>query len=235
MPGRKDLIFCRLGNHSLHQEWLQPAKDRTFDLFLDYYGDIPGRHSKDGEYYTRCKESTRYNRLFELIRSKQLPLHQYESVWIAADDISTNATTIQHMFRIFREQKLWLAQPALTENSCISHSITKVNPQYRLRYTNTVEGMVPLFSREALLRCMETFPKTVSGWGLAFVWPKLLGNPKDKIAIIDETPVRHTRKVGVGDLYRNLKVRPEEELRRITKEYGVVPYQFHTFGSIART
>jgi hypothetical protein len=98
-----------------------------------------------------------------------------------------------------------LAQPALMPDSFYLWPVTVKHFKYNLRYTKFVETMVPIFSPEALRICLSTFNKNISGWGLDFIWPKLLGYPKKKIAVLDITPVRHTRRHGGGDLYKNIK------------------------------
>lgn len=188
------LIFCRASNHSLHKEWLVPKEDINFDLFLEYYGEKKEHFREDCDYYSYHPEGTKFIRLYELIRDNKINVFDYDAIWIVDDDISTDSTTINRMFKIFNRYKLSIAQPALTEESYISHSITKVVPNNILRYTNMVEGMAPIISNKALKLCWETFQKSKSGWGLGWIWQKVLGNPTDEIAIIDSTPVTHTRK-----------------------------------------
>jgi hypothetical protein len=49
------LIIARVGDHSLHQEWLKPAKFKNFDLCLSYYGDYRGRYKNDCDIYFESK------------------------------------------------------------------------------------------------------------------------------------------------------------------------------------
>jgi hypothetical protein len=51
-------------------------------------------------------------------------------------------------------------------------------------------------SKFALRLLFESFTITESGWGLDLLWPRLLGYPKDKIAVIDKIVIEHTREVG---------------------------------------
>ncbi|KAK3241370.1 hypothetical protein CYMTET_48860 [Cymbomonas tetramitiformis] len=75
----------------------------------------------------------------------------------------------------------------------MSHPITKhcSGNRHKLRYTQFVEVQMPVFSRYALEKCMKTFQETTSTWGLDLIWPKLLGYPTDKIAIIDAVQAYH--------------------------------------------
>ena len=233
MSRNRHLVFCRVSDNSLHKEWLVPEENKNFDLFLEYYGNKDQFFINDCDYYSHNKTSTKYVRLFDLINSKTINMSNYDAIWLADDDISTNATNINKMFQLFRENQLWLAQPALTNDSSIAHGITRVNPNYVLRYTNFVEPMVPIFSSYAIAKCLETFSKSLSGWGLDFVWPKLLGYPTDKIAIIDSTPVKHTRIGGTGTLYRSINVNPRDELNRLVAEYEAIAYRFTEYGGIS--
>jgi hypothetical protein len=226
------LVFCRVSDNSLHKEWLLPEESKNFDLFLEYYGDSEQKFANDCDFYSHYKPFTKYIRFFDLVSRNLINIYNYDAIWLSDDDISTNADNINKMFNIFSEYQLWLAQPALTHNSGIAHEITRVNPYYILRYTNFVEPMVPIFSSGALAQCFQTFNMSLSGWGLDFVWPKLLGYPTNKIAIIDSTPVFHTRTTGSGDIYRSINVDPHAELNRLVRKFRVKPFQFVQYGGV---
>jgi hypothetical protein len=139
------------------------------------------------------------------------------------------------MFDAVHAHHLWLAQPALAPGSHVSHHITQQVSGVRLRYTSFVEVMCPLFSRSGLARLAHSFRESVSGWGLDFLWPYLLGYPKDRIAVLDETPVLHTRPVGGGGTYAwyaEHRVKPPEEAGHILDKYGLRPPPFHTYASL---
>jgi Zinc-uptake complex component A periplasmic len=71
-------------------------------------------------------------------------------------------------------------------------------------------------SRRALEMCLPYLNSTVSSWGPDYIFPKLLGYPKDKIAIVDETPVIHARPVAMGPniaLAKELGADPNKELQ----------------------
>jgi hypothetical protein len=96
------------------------------------------------------------------------------------------------------EYDLDLAQPALGDGSYIAIDITAQRPHMRLRYTTFVEIMAPCFSRRALQLCAPYLGETTSSWGINWLFPRLLGYPQRGIAIVDETPVIHTRPAGKG-------------------------------------
>lgn len=226
------LVMARVADKSLHKEWLKPEEDRYFDLYLEYYGDGSNDYRDDCDFYSEAKD-TKWPRLHEVFKEYKDEILKYDAVWIPDDDISTNCSTIKTLFETFMEYKLLLAQPALTKDSYYSHKITLRRSKYFLRYTQFVEVMVPIFSREGLEMCWESFGKSRSGWGLDSIWPKLLGHPEKKLAIIDQYPVKHTRKVGKGSLYKDIGCSPYEELDRICEEYGVeLQFDYTQYGSI---
>jgi O-methyltransferase/8-demethyl-8-(2,3-dimethoxy-alpha-L-rhamnosyl)tetracenomycin-C 4'-O-methyltransferase len=87
--------------------------------------------------------------------------------------------------------------------------------------------MMPCFSQEAFQKCVDTFAKSVSGWGIDLVWPKLLGLPSDKIAIIDTVTVKHTKAMDTtnGPFYVYLRdelgVNPFLEMAHVMKQFGI--------------
>ncbi len=82
---------------------------------------------------------------------------------------------------------------------------------------------------------MHTFRGSFTAWGLDLIWPHLLGLPRAKIAIIDETPVTHTRKQGTGAIYQIAKdkgISPPEEAEMNFRKFGVRPSAMRVFGAI---
>lgn len=232
MSNNEFLLVLRTGNNSLHKEWLIPKIDRNFDIFLDYYDDQPGMFKEDATYYTASK-GIKYNSMFALIENYRSIFSNYKAIWFPDDDISTNSVNINKMFDLFNSYDLLLAQPALTRDSYFSHTITLKQENTKLRYTNFVEAMAPIFSPEALNKCYNTFSKSVSGWGLDLAWPKILDYPTNKIAILDETPVKHTRPIGVSSVYKSFKIPPYQEMCTVAAEYDIkLPYIFQEYGSV---
>jgi hypothetical protein len=82
--------------------------------------------------------------------------------------------------------------------------------------------MAPIFRRAALERCAPTFSESPSGWGLDWLWPVLCrAAGLGRIAVIDATPVRHTRPVG-GELYRNHpELDPRGDAERVLRKHGI--------------
>ncbi|MGJ7923224.1 DUF707 domain-containing protein [Neobacillus sp. LXY-4] len=231
---KRFLVMARVGDSSLHKEWLKPKEHKNFDLYLEYFGDGSNDYKSNCQFYAEAKE-TKWPRFYRVMKEYGDEIFKYDAVWMPDDDIYTNCSDINKMFKIFKRYKLALAQPALTNDSYYSHPITLRKSKYFLRYTKFVEVMVPIFSRDALKLCWRSFKKSKSGWGLDSIWPKLLGYPDNKIAIIDEIGVKHTRAVGGGTLYQDIQGSAYQELDRICKEYGVTEqFDFNVYGKIRK-
>jgi hypothetical protein len=153
-------------------------------------------------------------------------LLRYNYFWMPDEDILLPTKDINTLFDKMRTLNLSLAQPSIekSDTSFPSWEIFTHKPDLDIIHTNFVEVMCPLFSRDALGKCLETFPKSKSGWGLDLVWPKLIGDNGSNIAILNSVVAKHTRPIKGGDIYEALeskRISPSSEKRRLMVEYGV--------------
>ncbi len=222
-PSRRNLVIVRMGDRSLHPHWIA-GPGRNFDLFLSYFGDDPERHRGDGEYF-ESRKGLKWPAIHDLLQENPELLKRYDVFWLPDDDLMATTDTINRMFDLFRGFALSLAQPALTRDSYYGWPLTLQDSRYYLRFTQFVEVMAPIFDITALESCRATFGESKSGWGLDFVWPKLCGRGRsDSIAIIDATPVKHTRPLGGGERYRNNKqLSPVDDWQQVQTKYGITP------------
>lgn len=217
---RKNLVVLRAGDGSLHPGWIaQPNRD--FDIFVSYYGKQPGLHQDSADYYEH-RPGPKWPCIAELLAAHPQLLEQYDAFWFPDDDLAAGTDTLNRMFALFHGHALALAQPALTADSYYSWKAVLQNPSYILRHVDFVEVMAPLFDRHALRVCLPTFAQSRSGWGLDWVWPSLVSRGRDAaVAIIDATPVKHTRPLG-GDLYKNNpELNPALDEAKLVKLYGL--------------
>ena len=220
---RANLVILRSSDKSLHHQWDKNlgGEDRTWDLMLSHYGKSEPEDPdaeiivKQGAFkYAAC------HRLFKDIAW----LNDYRAVWFCDDDIMTSWADINRMFKIFNDNDMLLAQPSLTKNSYGWWKECFQQPGMYLRFTNFVEIMVPLFSAEALQKCLFSFHGKITGHGLDYLWPHLLGFPRTKVGMIDAVAVHHTRPAGTGPIYdeaRQINVTPADEFHPIMKEYNL--------------
>lgn len=216
----RNLIVIRAGDGSLHEEWIS-APRRDFDLFVSYFGATPARFEADADFY-EARPGPKWPCIAALLREHAALIDTYDCVWFPDDDLATDAATIDRMFAFFHAHRLALAQPALTRDSFCQWRTLLQETDSHLRYGRFVEIMAPMFGRDALRACASSFAESASGWGLDWLWPVLCERAGlDRIAVIDATPVRHTRPCG-GELYRrHPDLDPRADAQRIVRKYGL--------------
>ncbi len=233
LTGKKNLVFLRVGDTSTHREWIGDPATRSYDVWLDYYGE--GDSSKwagDQAHLTDGPGTTKYARARALLPE----LSRYEAVWFPDDDISVDAAGVERLFETFHSLDMLLAQPSLADGSYVSHEITRWNGSFVVRYTNFVEAMCPLFSRASLEACAPSFTQSISAYGIDMVWARMLGDPRDRVGMIDAAPVVHGRPVGAGTWRRPDGFDPQGDRARMLAAYGVpAPFKFRIYSGVERT
>ena len=224
MPSRKRfLVIVRAGDRSLHPMWTRSEQTRNWDLLVSYYGDDPTRYASPGERRIDDRGS-KWAGLHALL-TRETFWRDYDYLWLPDDDLAAHEDAINFMFDVVAGSGLMLAQPALSWVSFFSHDLTLRSPSFRLRYTNFVEIMAPCFGREFLATCLPTFAENRSGWGLDYLWPRLLPAGQRLCAIIDAVEITHTRPHG-GPGYDTLRasgVRARDEFERLLAKYAIPP------------
>lgn len=232
-PQRRNLVIVRAGSSSLHPQWLEglTPEEREWDLCVSYYGTESEFLQLDGCEYAILQNKERKWPAIAALLGDESPFWHYDYVMMPDDDLAMTGADINRCFSIMAQYKLDLAQPSLpasTPSTQYSHDLTLQRAGNVLRYTSFVEVMTPVFSREALRECLPSFGLSQSGWGLDWVWPSILGYPKNKIAIIDSAVAYHTR--PVGNNYAGLTPTLDEKklvalfgTGKELQNYGVVP------------
>lgn len=207
---------------------------RSYDVWLQCYEDQGLQAFKqDPVRLLDARGTMKWPGMARLLAAKGEDVRKYDAVWFPDDDVSIDPPRVERLFETFHALDMWLAQPSLGDGSYFSSTVTLHCKTFTVRYTNFVEVMAPLFSREALFRCATIFEESVSGWGLDRIWPHLLGNPRDKIGIVDAVSMLHTLPVGVAGWYSGLQERPLDEAARLCVRHGVpLPFTFRHYGGI---
>jgi hypothetical protein len=191
---RKNLILGTVGDNSLHSHWIN--ENSSYDIGLIYFGDKEGYEGQT-KYYHRAK-GFKFHLLQDYINANPWVLN-YDYIWLPDDDIHATPSEIENLFGIMKDYDLWLAQPSIIGYYGVK--ITLHQQGSLIRFTNWVEIMCPCFCSKALNVCKEVFKENKRGWSIESIWNVLLGHPQDKIAIIDDVAVAHTRPVGKGSDY----------------------------------
>ena len=186
---KKNLIISTVGDNSLHRRWL--SNSASYDVALIYYGDSVG-YEGESKYYYKSK-GFKYHLIKDFLENNPI-LYSYDYVWLPDDDIQADPEDIEKLFRMMADYDLWVAQPSIIGYYGVKITLHQLGSL--IRFTNWVEIMCPCFNSKALKICQKVFKENETGWSIETIWNELIGHPKDKIAIIDDIVVVHTRPVG---------------------------------------
>jgi hypothetical protein len=220
-----NLLITTIGEYNHLPSWLNG--ERNYDVALVSYD----RHTENYDLIRQCVYYDTFSTFkypgIDLMFSDEPRLLRYDYSFMPDEDIYISSADISSMFSKMRTLNLDLAQPSIEDSSISFPSWNLFTHRRDLDFipTNFVEVMCPCFSRNSLIKCLETFPKSRSGWGLDLVWPSLIGNNHNNIGILNDTIAKHTRRIGEGTLYKALKqyrTTPYMEKIALIKEYGVI-------------
>lgn len=182
-PQSRHLVFTSAGDYSNLRLWLD--SDRTFDLWISYFGDKPKRYEKDADYYM-ARKGGKFPALRAAYDHWPEIFDRYDAVFIPDDDLVLSASQIDRLFRIREEYDLWILQPAFDARGRISHPITRAKPWNLLRFTNFVEVTCPLFRKDRLDLFMKEYDSVLVGWGIDWWYLDVLGpDLEGRVAVVD--------------------------------------------------
>ena len=223
MGSKRYLVLCRAGDASLHRTWLGGG-EASFDLAVSSFGD--GELDEAGLVLSRREKGSKWLGIVNFLTEQEDLVRQYDYIWLPDDDLLADAPTLSEMFDIAATLQLDLAQPALAHGSYWTHPITLRHLHFVVRFTNCVEIMAPIFSIHFLYdrilpKYADAMRQALSGWGLDSVWPR--ETQLGRVAILDKTPVKHTRPVGgpVYKLNQSAGTTPQDELAGVCATYLV--------------
>jgi hypothetical protein len=226
----KNLIISAVGDDSFHKEWINGNPE--FDLILKYYGnnnDIFSDYTKDALMCVKQK-GQKFPLIKAFINDNFELVSKYEYIWLPDDDISISTDNLNNIFTIAKEYNFCICQPSvISTDGKVSHDITRPRKGLKLRFTDFVEVMMPLFDIKTLLSLYDDFSLSESGWGLDASWSHRLNYPINKIGIIDKISALHTKPAGSD--YSRFKINPEDELHNILQKYGI-PFTMESYSSV---
>jgi Flp pilus assembly protein TadD len=222
---RRFLVVVRSGGRSLVGRWFSGSLPRTWDLMLSHYEKSLCPGGACAEIVSEGGMS-KFAAVRDIDRAHPDLFVAYDAILFLDDDILIEHAEIDVLFSTFADNDMLLAQPSLTSDSFLSWPITARDHSSLVRFTDFVEIMMPLMSRGAFIVCADTFCESISGWGLDYVWPKLLGYPFGKIGIIDAVAARHTQEIDVkgGRFYKylaSLGINPINEANSLMTKHGL--------------
>jgi len=219
---RKNLLISPVGKNALEicSEWA--SGDRSYDIMFVYY-DADGYENfkKIADYFILTK-GFKYPLIHQVFQENQKLLSNYEFFFFPDDDIRLSTKNINKLFSFAKVSQVSVCQPSLFPKNVV-WPITQNNPNTAYRYVSMVEIMCPLFSQDALKKCLPSFTESYSGWGLEAAWYRLLGSKEYQFIVYDLVIAVHegVRKAG-SKMYENLtKIgkNPDHEWRALEKKY----------------
>lgn len=200
------LVFIRCGEDTSLAQGLA-INGRSYDIAVSLYEETAAQSElvKAGvSFYAGGLSKFHAARSIE---EKFGNLCRYDFVLLLDADLRIDPASVQKLFNLARQNQLDLCQASLTPKSFSFYHFLGFDPSDAdFRRTNFVEVMGPCFSRSALLRCMPTFDRAISTWGLDLLWPARL--EFRNIAVIDAVQMAHSSEApdtANGSFYRYLR------------------------------
>ena len=223
---KENLLISPLGNDSLCHTWV--SEKSNFDSIFLCYENL----SKENKIkylnltpHIYKGKGPKFQLIKAFIESNKELINKYKFIWLPDDDVSISVEDINTLYKTANDFNLEIAQPSM--DGYVSHNITRPVEGNILRYTNFVEVLAPLFSLKSLLKLYHSFNFNYSSFGYDFYWPFSLGYPKNKMAILDNITMTHTKPVG-GNYDRYIKASgktPGEEMNELLHKFNINPTQ----------
>ena len=200
----KNVIISRNGPDSLHDEWLKNSDSKNWDLILLFYEEQSFHRLDNPNVKAYFYPGGKWETYFNFLIDHPEILENYEFFWFADDDISIKGDQISKMFSLMTHYDLDIAQPALSLDSYFSFLITIQCESFKIRFSNFVEIMAPCLRDTIVKKMLPYFEDQFTGMGLDSIWTYKTRREPNKMAILDEVVMTHTRPVG-GPLQQKLK------------------------------
>lgn len=116
----------------------------------------------------------------------------FDWLLLCDDDVEVTEGFLDRFIGLSQTYDFALSQPARTAGSYTDHPITQVMPGIQARRTRFVEiGPVVCVRRDAIPLILPFAEESGMGWGLDFVWPRLLEAAGLRLGIVDAAPIAH--------------------------------------------
>lgn len=241
---KKYMVFTSAGdNTKFYELWNSEIEKRNYDIYVIYYGDNDNNYS----IYKRCvdyieikKNGSKFQNFYYLY-NKLNKFFEYDRVFVLDDDIVFNVSDINEMFYISELYNLDISQPSFSNESKISHTITKHQPDKLLRFTNFIEVNTPLFSKKTLDNFMIYYDPILVGWGIDSLYMWVSGiYKKNKYAVIDKIKCINPKddsKVGKRELLKlnsaHLRMKTWTDFqKKLAKQIGFKSWKLEEYGYI---
>ncbi|WP_114748979.1 DUF707 domain-containing protein [Pleomorphovibrio marinus] len=231
-----NLLITTIGRKGVENLKLWYSSSKKYDIIILIYDGKDNPYYNINSNYYKLIEGFKYPLIYNLFKENKELLINYDYFFLPDEDVKITSNEINKIFKFVKKMNISLCQPSLhIENAIMGISINY--PQTKYRIVTGIDVMCPIFSNNALKKCLNTFKLSNSGWGLGEVWGKILKRNGCKIAIFDLVVAHHTKPMNIlnGDLYNKLrykKIKPNEEQILLHKKFKVKvelkKFIFHT-------
>ena len=214
-PKNEYLVFGSIGDQS---KWFENGQwggnDRLYDLYIAYYGSDVTKivlSSMTADRFFEMKGG-KFQNLYALYQAKPEFFNGYKYIAVLDDDIDISSTEINIMFQIAEKLDLWICQPSFTDDSKISHDITRHENGISVAYTNLIEMNCPFFNASKLFQVLNSDKNdgTLYGYGTDYMYQDILGDSDKKYAIIHSVQCRNPEDHEKPDGREILKLASQE-------------------------
>ena len=220
------LALFRAGPDSLHPKVVSGWEDQNFHYAVSWFGAEPPSEEfvAGAQFVDLAPQPSKTLGLEHTLATHWPVISEYDFVWLPDDDLMMEPADLSEFFEACSTLQLDLAQPAVRQDSYVTHAVTAVHEGFQVRFTNFVEVMAPAFSRRLLAQVRPTLHGALTAWGLDHLWRHMA--PLGNIAIVDMAPVAHTRKFQEGVGYKVMEgtgLTVDDDLARTLLRYNLVP------------
>ena len=224
--GRRRLVWIQTGSRFSVMQWFRPDIPRRWDLMCNWY-ERNGLDLRYGEIHL-LQAGTKSTAMYHVLRHDRDLFNGYDQLLFLDDDLDIAYEDIDLLFDIAEHEGLSLFQPALAPGSYGVWNVFVRQFPEGARLTTGVEIMMPGFTREALFSCTEIFGRSVSGYGLDFLFSEHIRRNGGLCGVIDSVSVGHNMSIDEQNgayyrLMRRLGIQHQLELYAAIHELGKFP------------
>jgi len=221
---RNCLVWVQIGPDSKFREWFNKGQERSWDVLCNWYS-FDAVDLSIGE-IGFAQKGTKFTGILKVLQNYKETFSQYEQVILIDDDLEFNFSDIDKLFQIARDNNLSMFQPSLTEDSyCIWPDIKSTKHTGVIPF-NTVEIMMPGFSKDFLLSNQSLFEETVSGFGLDLALGRVAAREGLEVGVIYDVKAKHHKPINQStgafyDYLRSFGINSKLELWRLIEKYSL--------------
>ena len=226
ITNRRRLVWVQAGSRFSTTQWFKPDSPRSWDFMCNWYTQ-DGIDLRHGEIHL-IQPGTKSTAICHVLNNDPELFNSYDLLLFLDDDLAISHEDIDRLFDVATQDNLALFQPALMPGSFGVWKDLFQQSGRGSRQITGVEIMMPGFSSEALFSCREAFARSISGYGLDFMFSEQIQRRGGICAVIDAVSVRHKEKIDEQDgpyyrLMRLLGIRYKLELYSVINEIGKYP------------